>query len=325
MSTSEKSTWNWRPPSPIQMSPLFEWPLKPSAIYKWMKAAWHVISVRFAILSLSIFTWHYLQPALERCARFELSWILQIYGRNMVMMILVAGGLHLYYYTFSKQGSIRKFDHRNLARQKKSFLFNDQVKDNIFWTLASGVTIWTAYEVLLMWAFANGHAPLLMWQDNPVWFVVLFLLVPFYGSFHFFLIHRLLHWPPLYRRVHEVHHRNISVGPWSGISMHPVEHLLYLSGPLIQFVISSHPLHMLFQLQAKALDACASHSGFESCVLDEKKLFKLGDFFHQQHHRYFECNYGNIEVPIDRWNQSFHDGTDEATDVLKQRLREKIS
>ena len=54
-----------------------------------MKAAWHVISVRFAILSLSIFTWHYLQPALERCASFELSWILQIYGRNMVMMILV--------------------------------------------------------------------------------------------------------------------------------------------------------------------------------------------------------------------------------------------
>jgi len=49
-----------------------------------------------------------------------------------------------------------------------------QIRDNIFWTIASGVTVWTAYEVLMFWAMANDYAPMLTWAANPVWFVALF-------------------------------------------------------------------------------------------------------------------------------------------------------
>ena len=38
----------------------------------------------------------------------------------------------------------------------------------------------------------------------------------------------MLHIPFLYKHVHALHHRNINVGPWSGLSMHPVEHIIYL-------------------------------------------------------------------------------------------------
>ena len=37
------------------------------------------------------------------------------------------------------------------------------------------------------------------------------------------------------------------------------------------------------------------------------------DFFHQLHHRYFECNYGTVEMPWDRWFGTFHDGSEEGT------------
>ena len=37
--------------------------------------------------------------------------------------------------------------------------------------------------------------------------------------------HRLLHISALYRFVHSLHHRNIDIEPFSGLSMHPVEHL----------------------------------------------------------------------------------------------------
>lgn len=84
---------------------------------------------------------------------------------------------------------------------------------------------------------------------------------------------------------------------------HPVGYLLYSSGSLIHFVISSHPIHMLFQLQAKSLEVATAHSGFESFVEGKKSNFKVGDFFHQEHHRNFECNYGDPKVPIDRWRQ----------------------
>ena len=48
---------------------------------------------------------------------------------------------------------------------------------------------------------------------------------------------------------------------------------------------------------------------------------ELGDFFHQLHHRYFECNYGTIEMPWDKWFGSFHDGTPEATAMVRERRR----
>ena len=36
------------------------------------------------------------------------------------------------------------------------------------------------------------------------------------------------------------------------------------------------------------------------------------DYFHHLHHRYFECNYGNRPVPLDKLFGTFHDGTPEA-------------
>lgn len=324
-SISEKNhhdrEWNWRPKEPVRMSPLFKWPLKPHTIFNWFAASWFALTERAAILILSIATWIWFQPAVERCRTFEFGWIAEMYARNLALMVLLAGGLHLYFYTFRKQGDRRQFDTRPLARDHRKFLFRDQVRDNMFWTLASGVTIWTGYEVVLMWGYANGYAPILFWENSPVWFVALFFLIPIWGSFHFYWIHRLLHWPPLYKAAHALHHRNINIGPWSGMSMHPLEHLLYLSGGLMHFVVLSHPVHLLFHMQLKALEAVTSHSGFETLLVKDKGRMRLGDFFHHLHHRYFECNYGALEMPWDEWFGSFHDGTADATVRMKERHR----
>ena len=41
-------------------------------------------------------------------------------------------------------------------------------------------------------------------------------------EFHFFMVHKLLHYQPLYRWFHATHHKSYNPGPWSGLSMHPV-------------------------------------------------------------------------------------------------------
>ena len=46
---------------------------------------------------------------------FELDWIAQIFARNLALMVVVAGGLHLYFHKFKVQGDERKFDPRDLA------------------------------------------------------------------------------------------------------------------------------------------------------------------------------------------------------------------
>jgi lathosterol oxidase len=318
----KKKTWHYTPPLPLKVSPYFSFPSSPLAWLKWFIKGWFPVSEKTIVLILSIVSWAYFHPELERCRDFALDWIAQIYLRNLVLMILVAGGLHCYFYIWKKQGDERHYDARPLARNNRMFTFNSQILDNMFWTLASGVTIWSAYEILMMWAMANGHLATLLPDDNG-WLILLILLIPIWETLYFFLIHKLIHWPPLYRSVHYLHHRNINVGPWSGLSMHPVEHLLYFGSILIHFVVPSSPLLIIFHLQYYALTAATTHTGFQGLNVGNKMPLGLGTFHHQLHHRYFECNYGGLEVPLDQWTGNFHDGTDASHQQFIQRRKEK--
>jgi|TARA_B110000238_G_C15882533_1_gene334121 sterol desaturase/sphingolipid hydroxylase (fatty acid hydroxylase superfamily) len=69
--------------------------------------------------------------------------------------------------------------------------------------------------------------------------------------------------------VHALHHRNVNIGPWSGLSMHPVEHLLYLSSLLIHYVIPSHPIHLFFHVIYLAPGAAMTHTGYEDLLIKE--------------------------------------------------------
>ena len=313
--------WHYRPPVPIKVSPFFSWPPNPVRMLRWVADRWFSIAENTILVVLAYVTWRWFQPTPEEAMTLAPGWIAQIYVRNLVLLVAVAGGLHLYFYTWNKQDKRRKFDKRDLSKGTSSFTFKNQVHDNMFWSLTSGVAFWTAYEVLMFWAMANGYAPGLLWADNPIWFVALFFLTPVWISFHFYWVHRWLHWPPLYRLAHALHHRNTNVGPWSGFSMHPVEHLIFLSSVLIHWVVAAHPIHILFHMQHQALTAATSHTGFEDLLVKDKSRLALGTFHHQMHHRYFECNYGNLEVPWDKWFGSFHDGTDASHAEFKERRR----
>ncbi|MER8401449.1 sterol desaturase family protein [Mesorhizobium sp. M1348] len=275
-------------------------------------------------MGFSVLTWLYLSPSLETARTFSFDWIAFVYLRNLGLMVLVAGGMHLYLYTFKMQGSRLRYDARPFHKKSALFTFNNQFLDNVFWSIASGVTVWTAYEVIGLWAYANGYMPMLDFGTHPVWFALWFVLMPFYTLTHFYWIHRLLHWGPLYNYVHSLHHRNVNVGPWSGMSMHPIEHVIYMSSVVIHLVLPSHPIHFLFHLQQKVLLAVSSHGGYESVTAteDSDAGLTVGDFFHQLHHRYFECNYGGTEVPLDAWFGTFHDGSEEATARTRLRMKE---
>tara|TARA_Y100000588_G_C14203984_1_gene903776 strand:+ start:253 stop:987 length:735 start_codon:yes stop_codon:yes gene_type:complete len=240
-------------------------------------------------------------------------------------MFLIFGGWHLRFYIFKAQDRAYIFNKRWPQAKNRRFLFGNQVHDNMFYSIVSGCTIWTAYEIATMWAFANKLIPVLSWDTSPVWFVTLFLIIPLFRDAHFYLVHRLLHTKLLYKNVHALHHKNVDIGPWSGLAMHPVEHLLYFSGILIHWIILSHPLHALLHVQATGLTPALGHLGFDKYLFAGKTPLTLGQrYFHYLHHKYFECNYGGDgTVPMDKWFGSFHDGT-KAGDALIRKRRQKM-
>ena len=107
--------------------------------------------------------------------------------------------------------------------------------------------------------------------------------------------------------------------------MHPVEQVLYFTTLLVHFVLPSHPIHFLFHAFAMALNPALSHSGFDALLVRDRRQLEMGEFFHQLHHRYFECNYGTPEMPWDRWFRTFHNGTEDDTATVKQRRAEMFS
>lgn len=318
----EAARWNHRPQVPIAQNPLFQWPPNPRGVFRWYAAFWFEISTTTLCLMLAFLAYFLILPPLATMAEFAPGWIARVWLANLVPQVIIAGTLHYFLITKKAQGDATKFDPRDQNRANGSFTFGNQVHDNMFWHIASGITLWTLAQVLVFWGMANGYAPTLLFPDNPVWFVAAFVLIPIWSSFHFYWIHRLLHWPPLYKIAHSLHHRNINVGPWSGISMHPIEHALFYTNFLIHLVVPSHPLHLMFHGYVQSTHPVFSHSGFENLVIKDNPQLRMGVFFHQLHHRYFECNYGTVEMPWDRWFGSYHDGTAAATDQTRARKKQ---
>jgi len=313
--------WNFHPALPIDMSPVFDLPPKPKATAAWLLGTWTKLSppVSHMVFALIVYLWVW--PAMVQIQAGGTGWMLQILTANLSAALILGTSLHLYLYTFSGQKTRLKYDLRPMEKNAR-FTFGNQVWDNLYWGLVWGVPIWSAWMILYFHLGAQGWVPMLdSVAASPIWFIAFFFVIRFWQSFHFYWVHRLIHMPFLFKTVHHVHHRNINTGPWSGLSMHPVELLLYFSGILIHFVLPSHPIHVIFHMFSLSLGALYSHSGFAKLLIRDREAMNAGSFHHQLHHRYFECNYGSEEMPLDRWFHSFHDGTPEATKRIRARKK----
>jgi sterol desaturase/sphingolipid hydroxylase (fatty acid hydroxylase superfamily) len=164
----------------------------------------------------------------------------------------------------------------------------DKVLHNATWTL-SGIILWTCTENIVAYLWASGRLPYLTDAETfsslsgILKFAVALLLVPAYRAVHFYTVHRMLHFAPMYYFVHSLHHRNTDIEPFSGTCMHPIEHLYYYSCYLGSLLFVCNPFAFFWIGVHLLLSPGASHSGWEDHF--------QGDLYHYIHHRYFECNY----------------------------------
>jgi hypothetical protein len=185
---------DWKPKALSEYPPVFVWPARPAAFLKWVFGypgylfPWNVI---YAAISFLI--WRFGLPQMATMKSFSIGWIAFLFVENALMVLLFFGAFHMRLYVQKAQGTSFKYNGKWLSRDNSAFLFNNQTIDNLIWTFASGVPIWTAYEVLTLWLYANGYIPSVSISAHPIYCAVLLLLIPIFRDVHFYLIHRLIH------------------------------------------------------------------------------------------------------------------------------------
>ena len=155
-----------------------------------------------------------------------------------------------------------------------------------------GVLIGSAWEVLVNRLVLGGQLPLrsplcLAASGGCVTlgqFAKGGLAVFLFGDAHFYFSHRLLHTSFLFRRVHKVHHQSFNPDPFSGLSMHPVESVIYFSmAPMISLFAPLWLTRVVFK--GLIVFPLESHSGFGSWDIEPSHA-------HYIHHAKVVYNYG---------------------------------
>jgi sterol desaturase/sphingolipid hydroxylase (fatty acid hydroxylase superfamily) len=314
---------DFTPSARLEVVPLWAWPPQIPKVLAWIPGylwPWNTFHVATALAY-----WRFVVPDVETMKTISWGWALWLYAVNAAAIFVLYGSVELFYYVKRKQGSRFKFNAKFPAEHPSDvFWFKSQNIDNFLRCYLISIPLWTLVEVAMLWAFANGFAPWLSWSEHPAYLAALVLVAPVIHEVHFFFVHRAIHWAPLYRWIHSIHHNSINPSPWSSLSMHPVEAFLYHAVVFWHLVIPSNPIVALFQLHIAGFGALNGHIGFDKLELTDDFALDSHAWAHYLHHKYFEVNYGGDGlIPLDKWFGTFHDGTREGDALMQERFEKK--
>jgi sterol desaturase/sphingolipid hydroxylase (fatty acid hydroxylase superfamily) len=313
---------DWSPSKPAGIAPLFVFPPQPLKFLKWLPHYFFPYNVLFALSAVA--WWHWVLPDTEVMKSLAWGWILRLFVINTIALFLFFGIFELRLYVLRAQGNRFKYNGKWPSAQKnKAFWFENQNIDSMLRTIFHALPIWTALEVGILCAYANGLVPWLSFAQNPWYLLALALVVPIIHETHFFLLHRALHWGPLYRLAHSVHHNSVNPSPFSSLSMHPIELSGYLGVALWHLIIPSNPILALYQLHYAGFGAIPGHIGFDRIEVTDDAAIDSHAYVHYLHHKYFEVNYGDGLIPFDKWFGTFHDGSKEGEAQMQARFQKK--
>lgn len=139
-----------------------------------------------------------------------------------------------------------------------------------------------------------------------VYYFGLFPILFFIHDAYFYWAHRMMHHPRLYRHVHLVHHRSTNPSPWAAYAFHPLEAVVEV-GIFAVFLlfIPVHITHILLFFLMSIVYNVYGHLGWELYPKGFHKTW-IGRWVntsvcHNQHHRFFNGNYGLYFLFWDRW------------------------
>lgn len=163
------------------------------------------------------------------------------------------------------------------------------------------------------------------------WYNVVFefALYFFVFDFYFYWVHRTIHIEPLYTWIHKTHHFSTAPTPLSSPSMSPLEGVAEgLVIPTFLAVFTVHETSTWFILPFATIMGLYVHCGYEFMprwwYQNRVTRWFITPMFHDQHHQYFNCNYGAYTTIWDRVFGSVRPRFHEDFNQLKSRNESRI-
>jgi sterol desaturase/sphingolipid hydroxylase (fatty acid hydroxylase superfamily) len=163
----------------------------------------------------------------------------------------------------------------------------------------------TALGYIQTWLKANGY---IAFNPGPAtWWIIALEYVAYFFLFDtwFYWLHRWMHKEPAYRLVHKLHHKSTAPNLLTTLSVNPLESLI--NGgfvPLFLAAYSVHPETLALILPTNIIMGPYVHSGYELFPRWWNKSWATEWFitatFHDQHHKYFNYNFGGYTTVWDR-------------------------
>jgi Delta7-sterol 5-desaturase len=145
------------------------------------------------------------------------------------------------------------------------------------------------------------HGLTFMYEDvaqyGVAYLVLSVVFMMFVDDTYFYWVHRLMHWKPLYKFTHKVHHNSIDTSPFTAYSFHPVEAMVEsVPDVIFAFLFPVHFWALLsYQLIALTFNVIG-HLGYE--IIPQRWMthgllrWKTSSTHHNMHHAKVNGNYG---------------------------------
>lgn len=210
----------------------------------------------------------------------------------ILLRYLIAAGVFYWYYFVAKS---EKFREKRLSRRG---FRKGQIKNEIIYSVKSSA-IFAAVGAGTYWLWHNGHTAIYL---DPAqfgyWYLpVSLLIILLLHETYYYWVHRWMHHPKVFRRVHKVHHDSLTPTPWTAFSFHPWEGLIEaLVLPAILIFLPVNIYVLGFYLVFMTLSSVINHLDIEIYPesFQKSRLGKefIGATHHHYHHSEFNTNFG---------------------------------
>lgn len=238
-------------------------------------------------------------------AQALLSLYVDVFGGDLLRYLLGAGGVYLAInLAMSRPLAAQKIGDRKIPAGQMAREIRASLRTVAIFA-ATGTTIAMGAQSGVMTVYPNvaDYGVAYFWIATG-------LLIVLHDAW-FYWTHRALHYPPLFRRFHRLHHRSSRPTPFTSYSFdvgEAVVNALYL--PLVLLVLPAHPLALLIFVTHMMLRNALAHCGYEvfPARRDGRPLFgwMTTVTHHDMHHAYAGKNLGFYFTWWDRWMGTEH-------------------